>query len=334
MVFVTGGTGFIGSYLLSTLVKDGKQVTALKRPGSYIAACEGIFKYRFGNEGKKLFSTINWVDGDLMDIYSLEKAMDGVGEVYHCAAIVSLRDENPDEIIRISQTGTENMINAALNMKVSKFCYTSSVAALDEQRGSETTEDHYDNFTYGRSPYFTAKHLAEAQVWRGCAEGLNVTVVAPTIVLGPWSGKNKGSMELIHTVKKSSFFYTGGVMGYVHVKDVAAIMVQLMNENRFNERYILNSENASYRKVIGTIAQLLGKTQPRFKLSSGMLKLLRIFNNIVNQSKISRITIEHAAGEYRYSNNKILTALGGYKFITLEAALMEQVKYFLNEEGK
>lgn len=334
MVFVTGGTGFVGSYLLAALVKGGQQVKALKRPGSTTEACENIFNYKFGDEGKRLFAEINWVDGDLFDIYSLEAAMDGVGEVYHCAAIVSLRDENPEEIIRTAEKGTENMVNAALNKGIKIFCYTSSVAALEEQKGGETTEENFDDFTFGKAPYFTAKHLAEAHVWRGYAEGLNVAVVAPTIVLGPWNGKNRGSMELIYTVNKNSRFYTGGVMGYVHVEDVAAIMMRLVNEKLFNERYILNSENVSYRNVIGIIARMLGKPQPQFKLSSAMLKVLRLLNNAVNKKKISRVTIEHGAGDYRYSNKKITGALGGYTFMPVEAALGEQVKYFLNEKGK
>ncbi|NNM94553.1 MAG: NAD-dependent epimerase/dehydratase family protein [Bacteroidia bacterium] len=334
MVFVTGGTGFVGSYLLAALVSRGRQVRALKRAGSTTAYCEGIFNYKFGAEGAALFSKINWVEGDLFDIYALENAMDGAGEIYHCAAIVSLRDENPGEIIRTSEKGTANMVNAALSKGIANFCFTSSVAALAEQEGSETTEEHFKDFTFGKAPYFTAKHLAEAQVWRGNAEGLNVVVVAPTIVLGPWNGKNKGSMELISTADKNSKFYTGGTMGYVHVADVAEVMIRLMDNKLYNERYILNSENVLYRDVISQIATNLGKQPPRFRLSRTALRLLRLLNNAVNKRKISRITIAHAAGDYRYSNRKIKQALGGFNFVPVKAALEEQVKFYLNEKGR
>ncbi len=138
-----------------------------------------------------------------MDIYSIEEALDGVSEVYHCAANVSLRDENPDEIILTAEKGTENMVNASINKGIKKFCHVSSIAALGlPVNGTEINEECFEEFSFTNSPYAIGKHLAEAEVWRAHAEGLNVVVVSPSIVVGPWTDKHNGSYGFLFFYKK------------------------------------------------------------------------------------------------------------------------------------
>src|SRR4029077_3348947 len=99
-----------------------------------------------------------------MEIYTIDEALQGVDEVYHCATEVSLRDDNPDEIILTAEKGTENMVNAALARGVKKFCHVSSVAALGENNiGKEITEEAFEEFVFENSPYAVGKHLAETQ---------------------------------------------------------------------------------------------------------------------------------------------------------------------------
>jgi len=336
MVLVTGGTGFIGAYLLAELVKRDIPVKAIKRSKSSTSYTEDIFKYKYGAEGKRLFSKINWIDGDIMDIYSIEDAMDGVQEVYHCAAVVSLRDDRPDEIILTAEKGTENMVNAALNKGIKKFCHVSSVAALGESiNKGEITEENFEDFSFENSPYSIGKHLAEAQVWRAYAEGLNTVVVLPSIVLGPWGEMHKGgSMALFEFINKNSRFYTDGVMGYVHVKDVVDTMLRLMDENTFNERYIINSENLSFLDLYSTIAINLNKPKPKIRLSSFTLKAFKVIYNLTAKHKISSMMIRHATEQHLYSNKKICDTLKGYKFTPIKATIEETAKYFLNEDRK
>jgi dihydroflavonol-4-reductase len=88
MILVTGGTGLVGSHLLYDLVRSGKTVRALKRKLSNIHNVEKVFSY-YSDQYKTLVEKIEWVDADLMDIYSLLPALDGIEYVYHCAAMVS-----------------------------------------------------------------------------------------------------------------------------------------------------------------------------------------------------------------------------------------------------
>jgi dihydroflavonol-4-reductase len=329
MVLVTGGTGFVGAYLLAELVKDGKEVKALKRPASSTTHTEKLFQYKFGDKGKELFQRVNWVNGDIMEIHTLEEAIEGIDDVYHCATEVSLRDDSPDEIILTAEKGTENMVNAALNKGVKRFCHVSSVAALGEYtNGKEITEDAYDDFSYVNAPYSIGKHLAEAQVWRAQAEGLNVVVVNPSMILGPWPGK-KGTMSFFYFLKKNSTFYTGGTMGYVDVQDVVNIMLRLTNEDR-GGRYLVSSENVSFHDLFNNIATEIGKKGPSIKMGPAGLKFFRILNNIFSRNKITGTMVEHSSNTYLYSNRKVCGALD-YKFIPVSQSIKESATYFLNE---
>ena len=74
MIFVTGASGLVGSHLIKSLLAKDKQVVAFYR--QTIPSFEGAEK-------------VNWILGDILDVVSLTKAMQGVTQVYHCAAIVS-----------------------------------------------------------------------------------------------------------------------------------------------------------------------------------------------------------------------------------------------------
>ena len=331
MILVTGGTGFVGAYLLAELAKEGKQVRALKRPSSKTGHTEKLFAYKFGDKGAALFASIQWVDGDIMEIYTLDEALKDVDEVYHCATEVSLQDNDPDKVILPAEKGTENMVNAALARGVKKFCHVSSVAALGENNvGKEINEEAFEEFVYETSPYAVGKHLAETQVWRAYAEGLNAVVVCPSMIMGVWPG-NKGTMSMFKFINNMPKYYTGGTMGYVDVQDVVNTMLGLMNGNHFGERYIISAENISFYDLFTAIAKSLGKPLPKRKLSVFTLQVFRFFNNIFSRNKITSTMVEHGSGTYVFGNKKIVNQLN-YKFVPISKSIEEMGSYFLKEK--
>jgi nucleoside-diphosphate-sugar epimerase len=336
MILVTGGTGFIGGHLLAELVKDDTTIRALKRGKGTTLYTEKLFQYKHGSLANHLFSKIQWIEGDIMDIFSLEEAMEGVKEVYHCAAHVSLRDNHPDEIINAAEKGTENMVNAALAKGIEKFCHVSSVAALGKAiNNKEVSEENFEDFSFNNAPYFIGKHLAESEVWRAHGEGLNVVVVNPSIVLGPWPDTHNGAMGFFSFVNKNSRFYTPGIMGFVDVKDVVGSMIQLIKQNKFNERYIINGENVSFKDLYTWIAQYLAKPLPKTQLNKTALGIFRLLYNLGNtKNKISRTMINHSTGVHIYNNKKVVEALNGYTFTPIKKTIEDTAKYFLCEVTK
>ena len=123
---------------------------------------------------------------------------------------------------------TTNVVNLCLAHRIKKLCYVSSVAAIGQpiDVGSIDENTPWENSPI-KSSYALSKYRSEMEVWRGIEEGLNAVIVCPAIILGP--GKwEKGSSMLFKQVWRGLSFYTSGTNGFVDVRDVANVMIQLM----------------------------------------------------------------------------------------------------------
>lgn len=259
MILVTGGTGLVGAHLLLQLAAGDIKVRALYRTKSTISKTMGLFSY-YGKAAE--FDTIEWVQGDVVDVPSLEQAYKGIDYVYHCAAFISFNPVDEDALRKVNIEGTANMVNCALAFGVKKFCHVSSVATLgDAINGQPITEDTDWNPETYHHDYALSKHGAEMEVWRAWQEGLDVVVVNPGLIFGHgfW---NQGSGEVFRSVKKGLYFYTKGLCGIVAVEDVVKVMTQLMQGAVSGQRFTLVAENISYKDLFSTIAKGMGKNKP------------------------------------------------------------------------
>jgi len=258
MILITGATGLVGSHLAFELIRSGHAVRALRRPDSRFEMIKKVFSL-YSDNPEELFSKIEWVDGDILDIFSLEDAMEGAEEVYHCAALVSFLPEDKKRLIRINTEGTANVVNAALEKKIRKLCHVSSIAALGrpEHQSDLIDENLVWKPSKHNSAYAISKYGAEREVWRGTAEGLDAVIVNPSIVLG-LAGPGMGSSRIFNTVRDGLKFYPPGKNGFVDVRDVARAMILLMESDIRNERFILNAENLEYKKLLGMMAVARG----------------------------------------------------------------------------
>ena len=118
MVFVTGGSGLIGSYLLLELSKRGQNIRALKRENSNLETVKILFEEFSSVE---VFNRIQWVEGDLLEITSLEELIDGCQTIYHTAGNVEFDDRFKKSIHLVNVTATEDLVNAALAKKIPNF---------------------------------------------------------------------------------------------------------------------------------------------------------------------------------------------------------------------
>jgi nucleoside-diphosphate-sugar epimerase len=335
MILVTGGTGLVGAHLLYQLTQKEEKVRALRRATSSISQAKKAFSF-YTSRPDKLFSKIEWVEGDILDIESLLRAMNGVEKVYHTAAMVSFDPQDAAEIMETNVTGTANVVNACLEKKVKKLCYVSSVAALG-RAGIEgvTTEDSQWKSGQKTSPYALSKYEAEWEVWRGIAEGLKAVIVNPAIILGA-GNFNTGSSRMFQTVYNGLKFYTRGINGYVGVNDVAKAMILLMDGNFSGERFILSSEDLSYKKLFEIMARSLGVEPPGHKagivLSELSWRLLKVHSLLTGKKPlITRQTAKTANRFYRYSNEKFVKATGMH-FTPIAGSIEKTAEIFLNDK--
>jgi nucleoside-diphosphate-sugar epimerase len=266
MILVTGGTGLVGAHLLYELTSSGLQVKALRRQHSNTAWVKKIFSY-YTNQVNQLYAQIEWVEGDILNYFSLEQALKGVTSIYHCAAVVSFHGDDRNMMLNNNVKGTGNLIDAAIHNGVSRFCHVSSISALGKtQDGSQITEDTYWTPSKRKTVYSLSKFFSEMEVWRGIEEGLEAVIVNPSIIMGPGNW-DIGSPKLFQSIWKGLNYYTKGITGFVDVRDVVKAMILLMEEAQFdqvkNQRFILNAGNMSYQDFFNQIADGLNKPRPR-----------------------------------------------------------------------
>lgn len=333
MILVTGGTGLIGSHLLYDLAKNGERVRALKRTKSNADEVKKIFSY-YSENADELFSKIEWAEGDMLDIFSLAEAMKGVTHVYHCGAFVSMNPKHGKKMIYNNVTGTANMVNVALENKIQKFIYVSSVAALGIENEKEITEETHWNEKTNFSAYAISKYLSENEVWRASQEGLSMAIVNPAIVIGPgnWS---RSSGHIFKGANRGIRWYTNGGIAYVDVRDVARSMIALMKSEIKNERFILSSENMSFKKFACMVHEGINKPLPNKKAGKLILEIVwrmdKLRSTLTGSSHmLTKEIARYATINLSYSNRKIKKSLG-LDFIPVSQSVKETSKHFLSD---
>jgi nucleoside-diphosphate-sugar epimerase len=331
MLLVTGGSGLVGSHLLLELAKSGISVKALIREDASVDKIKKVFSWYTKNP-EPLMKNITWVKGDMMDIFSLESALEGVDRIFHCAAKVSFDKSDRYSLVNVNQNGTANLVNAALQSGAKKICHVSSVSALGKtQQGETITENHFWKTSRQNSIYAVSKYAAEREIWRGHEEGLDAVVINPSIIIGPGDWVS-GSTRLFSTIWKGVPAYTDGVGGYVDVRDVANVMIKLMDADISGQRYIVSSENWSFEDIIKSIAKELGKKPPRIKLYPWMGEVgwigehfLKLFGRTPTLTKEIARSAFH---QFYYDNSKIKETIN-YNFIPVSEAIKHASGIFM-----
>lgn len=329
MILVTGGTGLLGSHLLYELVKNGAKVRALYRHTNRIAKVKVLFDFYAGSQNHQ-FESIEWVEGDVLDLVSLEDAMHGITQVYHCAAKVSFAKKDFKDLIHINRVGTANIVNMALKFGVEKFAHVSSTAAIGGVENKLTTEETKWQISDKTSGYAISKYNSEREVWRGSEEGMDIIIVNPCLIFGA-GDLEESSLTIFNTVKKGLKFYSPGSNAYVDARDVATCMIQLMQSEIKNERFLLIGHNLTFKESLVQIAKQMGVKAPNFcppKWLAILIARLSEFSNRVFKTN-SAITLESARSAYSnmtYSNAKIVEATN-HSFYSFEATIQNVIDF-------
>ena len=300
-VLVTGATGFLGQYLIKRLLQENISVRAL---------------YRDENKRSAISletENIEWVKGDILDVFSLEDAMMDCDEVYHCAAVVSFSKKDEERMMKTNVEGTANVVNECLSAGVKKLLHVSSVASLGRTEGNEMiSEKHKWEENKLNTRYAISKHKSEMEVWRGVAEGLNAVVINPTMIFGPgdWT---EGTCKLFSNIYHGLKAYPVGGNGMVDVRDVCDIAVQLMNSDFVNERFVCCATNMTYKDFFFAVADSLNKPRPKFKVNPVIAimgaRVLSLLNLIGKEPLVTVESARTASNQFYYDGSKISHAL-------------------------
>ena len=251
MILVTGGTGFLGAYVIKNLVEKGVPVRAIRRSS----------KLPFFIP-KEINARVEWVEGDVLDVVSLDEAMQGVKAIVHSAAIVSFAKDKRREMYQVNVEGTANVVNTALENNIQRLVHVSSVAALGRTTKAETvSEDKKWEDNSNNTHYAISKHNAEVHAWRAFAEGMEGAIINPSTILG-YGDWNQTSCAIFKNAYREFPWYTRGVNGFVGVEDVAEVAVQLLHSGINQKRFIVNAENWGFQQLFNCIAEGFHRKQP------------------------------------------------------------------------
>ena len=301
-VLVTGGSGFIGSNLAAALLQQGLNVRILRRPNS--------------NPFNTVDLGVEHRIGDVRDAGSLRNAIRGCDTIFHTAAMVSFWKPARQLQYEINVHGTQNVVDACLRENVERLIHTSSIAAIGHETGRKFADESTAfNWQQADSGYKNSKHLAEAEILKGVAQGLDAVLVNPGVVIGPGDIHFNGG-KLIRSVKKhQALFYIKGGMNVVFVADVVAGHIGAARKGRSGERYILGGENVTHKEAFQITAEVVGGIVPRIRMPIFMLKLagsaFDIAGRIMNKELLVTSELFSGAGFYNwYSSGKAQRELG------------------------
>jgi len=335
MILVTGASGLLGSHVILNLVKKGYQVKALATKESSKLKALQIFK-AYHQTDEALFEKVTWCFGNITDSEFLYEILEGIDFVYHCAAVVSFSPKEIENMNHINVKGTEALVNMCLLSHVKKFCHVSSVAALGKNTdGSMVTEETHFVNSPQNSNYGISKYNAEREVWRASEEGLQIVIVNPSVILGPGDWQS-GSSNMFSSAFKGLKYFSDGITGFVDVRDVADIMIKLMESSIHHQRYIVCAENLPYSEVFNIMHDSFSRKRPSIKASKFLAaivwrleKIKAIFTN--SNPLITKETVDAAFQEVNFSNQKIVKALN-YKFIPIKSSIETICKIFLEQQ--
>ncbi len=319
-ILVTGGTGFLGSYVIKHLVEKGYAVRAIRRnnkPDSY--------RVPFWI-AKEIFDKVEWVEGDVLDVVALEEAMEGIDTVIHSAAVVSFIKKERPNMYQVNVEGTANVVNMMLEKNIRRLVHISSVAALGRSAsGGHVNEEKKWEESKVNTHYGKSKYKAELHVWRGTAEGLEAVIVNPSTILG-YGDWNTGSSAIFKNVFEEFKWYVAGINGFVDVEDVAKVVVLLMESKISEQRYIVNGDTWPFKKLQETIADAFQKKRPSRLTTPFLMSIgwrLEKIKSILTGKKplLTKESARVAQSQTWFENDKLLKAIPGFSFTTLEETI-------------
>ena len=335
MIFVAGGTGYLGSHLLYNLVQLGKPIRALYRDKEKL---DRFLKFRkfYPAVNDKLLDKIEWVKGDILDYYTLSEYLSGVTMVYNVTGIVSFHKEDKQKLLIINAQGTANIVNVCLEQQIGRLCHVSSISTLgDTQDREPIDESHLWSKSTSPSPYSYSKFRGEMEVWRGINEGLQAVIVNPSIIIGP--GMWYGSWEnIFKQIYNGLNYYPTGTSGYIDVRDVVKIMISLTESGVSGERFILSAENLAHQEVLDYLAEAMKKPNPSKPLTPLIIKIACHLEKIRSfftgsQPRITPQSMKSSTAVTSYSNHKIVQALS-CDFTPVKEAIASSIPVFLVEQ--
>jgi len=248
-LLITGATGNLGRQLVYECLRAGVRPIVLVRR-------ESDTRYIDANNLEKRVA-------DLRNQAEVEKAVQGVDVVIHCAAWVNFRQDKLTQFTGINTFGALGLYRACAKTGVKRFVHLSSVAAVGARpRAGDNekrliNEDWVFNLEHLQIPYIMTKRAAEDELRRQAGSGgPELVIVNPSIIVAPSrTGDDHGRATRMfsHWILPDLF----NIVNLVDIRDVASAILAAVEKGRSGERYILAGDNIPVRELALSVSALL-----------------------------------------------------------------------------
>lgn len=251
--FVTGGTGFVGSHVVRSLLQEGYKVTALVRGSSNLGNLRGL--------------EIDIVKGDLNDPH-IWKQMQGCNYLFHVAAHYSLWQKDRNLLYHDNVEGTRNILVAAQKAGIKRTIYTSSVAAIGVGKsGQIVDETHQSPVDKLVGDYKKSKFLAEQVAKEAVKQGQDIVIVNPSSPIGPLDIKPTPTGGIIlRFLRRQMPAYVDTGLNFIDVRDVARGHLLALEKGKSGDRYILGNQNLSLKQLLEILSDITGLKAPQISV--------------------------------------------------------------------
>jgi dihydroflavonol-4-reductase len=276
-VVVTGATGFIGSAVTRALRARGARVNALIAPGVDDRNLEG--------------TGVRRVTADIRDAAAVRDVCRGARFVFHLAALYRFWARDPRVFYDVNVGGTLNVLDAVAAAGCERLVFTSTVGVLGLRaaRRGPTDETCYADISHLFGHYKRSKFIAEHEVLRSAAQGLDVCLVLPTFPLGPRDvGPTPTGKVVLDFLNGRLPGFTGTALNVSHVDDLALGHLAALEHGRSGRSYILGGENLSMRVILQELAACSGLPMPRLEIPRGLALAAGLASDLIEGRLLRR----------------------------------------------
>jgi len=320
MILVTGSTGHIGNVLVRELLSTGERVRAMVLPGEDLDSIKGL--------------QVEQVEGNVLDSTSLDRAMAGVGVVYHLAGVISILPGDETKMRRVNVEGTRNVTQAALKAGVRRLVHTSSVHAFQRlPHGTivdETTPLVPDS---SKNAYDKTKAMGTMAVLDAVKQGLDAVIACPSGVIGPFDfNRSEMGQTITDFARNKPHILVDGAYDFVDVRDVARGLILAEKRGRTGELYILSGAQAQLTQIRNTVQEIVGMRMPTIILPFGLAGFFarlmeRIYRITQNTPRFTSYALQTVRDNSAFSHAKAERELG-YSSRALRDSLADTVAWW------
>jgi dihydroflavonol-4-reductase len=262
---VTGGTGFLGSHLVSGLARSSRGAARDLRV--LVQSAPPAWLRELG---------VEIVQGSVGKPEDAARAVDGVERIYHLAGMVSHKPSDGHRMYAVHVDGTRVLCEAAVKAGVKRIVMSSTSGTIAASKRADDMPDEDSAApleVIARWPYYTSKLYQEEAARRLCAGKVELVTINPSLLLGPGDDRLSSTRPILQFLAREILMTPPGGVNFVDARDVAALLPVAMDRGTAGERYLVGGYNWSFEELFGRLERLTKVAAPRL-MSRGPLPLL------------------------------------------------------------